>query len=61
MALSPEVVYLSRFHLRQDIHEVCAIAEVAIMELELSWAYMDTSAHDGRGWRKDFLRSCWSS
>jgi hypothetical protein len=61
MALSPKVVYLSWLHLRQDVHEVCAIAEVAIMELELSGAYMDASARDRRSWRKSFLRSCWSS
>jgi len=62
MALSPEVVYLSWPHLRDDVHEVCAIAEVAIMELELCRAYMDdVSTHDGRSWRKNFLRSCWSS
>jgi len=48
MALSSEVVYLSWFHLCYDVHEVRAIAEVAIVKFELSRAYMDASARDGR-------------
>jgi len=58
VALSPKVIYFGWFHLRYDVHEVCAVAEVAIMELEPSRAYMDGSARDGRSQRNDFLRSC---
>lgn len=55
MALSPEVVYFSGLHLRYDVHEVRAIAEVAIVEFELIRVYIDASARDGCNWGKYFL------
>jgi hypothetical protein len=56
MALSPEVVYLSGPHLRYNVHEVRAIAEVAIVESELIRAYIDALARDGCDWGNSYVR-----
>lgn len=61
MALSSEVVYLSWFHLCYDVYEVRAIAEVTIVELELSRTYIGASARNGRDLGNSISRSCWSS
>lgn len=38
MRLRTEVVHLDGLHLRNDIHEIRAIAQVAVMQLELAGA-----------------------
>ena len=39
MRLRAEVVHLGRLHLRDDVHEVRAVGQVAVVQLELARAY----------------------
>ena len=59
MRLRAEVVYLCRLDLRDDVHEVGAVAEVAIVQFELVRACERKSAVR-RSWTRldGYVRSC---